>query len=64
MLENMKAGGECDDRGQDVRCNHLFDGHEFELQETVKDREVWQNPWGRAELDMTEQMYNKFHLPY
>ena len=63
MLENMKAGGERDDRGQDVRCNHLFDGHEFELQEMVKDREVWQNPWGRTELDMTEQMYNKFHPP-
>ena len=62
MLENMKAG-ERDDRGQDVRWNHLFDGHEFELQEMVKDREVWQNPWGRKELDMIEQMYNKFHPP-
>ena len=64
MLENVKAGGKRDDREQGGRWNHWFNGHEFELQEMVKDCEAWQNPCGRIELDMTEQLYNKCHSPY
>ena len=41
---------------------NLMDMHLKKLQEMVKNREAWCaacGPWGRKELDMTEQLNNK-----
>ena len=34
------------------------------LWEIMKDREAWLSPWGRKELDMTEQMKNSSNRRY
>ena len=42
-----------------VGWHHQLNGHDFE--ELVKDREVWHaalTPWGRKDLDKTEQLNN------
>ena len=42
-----------------VGCHHQLDGREFEQVPGVRDRQgslVYCSPWGRRELDMTEQL--------
>ena len=47
-----------------VRWHHRLDEHEFEQALGVGDGQgslVCYSPWGRKELDMTEQLHFHFH---
>ena len=57
--ERLRAGGEGDDRGWDGGWHHRLNGHEVEQAAGVGDGQgslVCCSPWGRKELDMTEQL--------
>ena len=57
--------GEGGDRGGDAWMACVIDSMDMSLgkcQEMVKDREAWHaacSPWGRKDLDMTEQLNNR-----
>ena len=60
--ERLKAGGEGDNRRQEVGWHHRLEGHEFE--QALGDDEgqgslVCCSPWGCKESDMTEWLNNK-----
>ena len=56
--KRLKVGGEGDDRGWDG-WHHQLNGHEFEQTPRVCDGQgglACCSPWGRKELDITEQL--------
>ena len=52
--------------GEMVGMHHCLNGHEFEQAPGDGDRQgslEWCSPWGRKELDTTEQQQQQQHLP-
>ena len=61
--ESLKAGGKGNDGGQEVGGHHRLEGHEFEQAPGDVEGQgslACCSPQGRKELDMTEQLNNKY----